>query len=120
MGRNSPKLAFAMSVSLDVPELYHRCYVVVHGSVLSPHFLHRSSVVLVPLLLMPQESSMLRLCFLYGEESFVGAGEEGVGFMVVVSSECIGGVAPGFLEQNQIHTICEPRMSNLTYSYKYG
>ena len=35
---------------------------------------------------------MLRLCFLYGEESVVGAGEEGAGLMVVVSSESIGGV----------------------------
>ena len=79
-----------MSVSLDVLELHHRCYVVIHGSVLSPHFLHRSGVVLVPFLLLLQESSMLRLCFLYGKESVVDAGEEGAGLMVVVSS--IGGV----------------------------
>jgi len=38
------------------------------------------------------ESSMLRLPFLYGEESVVGAVEEGADLLVVVPRESIGGI----------------------------
>ena len=74
MGRNSPKLDVAVSVLLNVPEPHHGGDVVVHQRDVSPQVLYCSGVVLVPLLL-------LHLPFLYGEESVVGAIEEGVGLL---------------------------------------
>jgi len=84
MERNSPKLDVAVSVLLNVPEPHHGGDVVVHRRGVSPQVLYCSGVVLVPLLLLFQESSMLHLPFLYGKESVVGAVEEGAGLLVVV------------------------------------
>ena len=92
MGRNSPKLDVAMSVLHNVPRPHHGDDVVIHHRGVSPYVLYRSGVVLVPLFLLFQESSMLRLPFLYGEEGVVGAVEEGTGLLVVVPRENIGGV----------------------------
>jgi len=49
-------------------------------------------VVLVPFLLLFQESSMFCLRILDVEEGVVGTGEESVGLLVVVVRESVGGV----------------------------
>ena len=81
-----------MLVLLDVLEPHHGGDVVVHRRGVSPYVLSRSGVVLVPLLLLFQESPVLCLPFLYGEEGVVDAVEEGAGLLVVVPRENIGGV----------------------------
>ena len=92
MGRNSPKLDVAASILLNVPESHHGGDVVVHRRGVLPQALYYSGVVLVPLLLLFQESSMLCLPVLDGEEGVVGAVEEGAGLLVVVAGEHIGGI----------------------------
>ena len=49
-------------------------------------------MVVVPHLLLFQESSMFRLCILDVEEGVVGTGEESAGLLVVVVRESIRGV----------------------------
>jgi len=92
MGRNSPELDVAVSVLLNVPESHHSGDVVVHCHGVLPQSLYCSGVVLVPLLLLFQESSMFCLPILDGEKGVVGAVEKGVGLLVVVVGEHIGGV----------------------------
>ena len=43
---------------------------------------------------------------------------EGFANMSIDTDGIVGGCSTWFQEQNQICTICEPRKSNLTYSYK--
>ena len=92
MGRNSPQLDVVVSVLLNVLESHHGGDVVVHRRGVLPQSLYCSGVVLVPLLLLFQESSMFCLPILDGEKSVVGAVEEGAGLLVVVAGEHIGGV----------------------------
>ena len=92
MGRNSPKLDVAVSVLLNVPESHHGVDVVVHHRGVLPQFLYCSRMILVPLLLLFQESSMFCLRILDAEDGVVGAVEEGAGLVVVVVRESIRGV----------------------------
>ena len=85
-------LDVAVSVLLNVPEPHHGGDVVVHRHGVSPQVLYCSGVVLVPLLLLFQESSMLNLPILDGEKGVVGAVEEGADLLVVVPGEHIGGI----------------------------
>jgi len=99
MGRNSPKLDVAVSVLLNVPESHHDSDVVVHRRGVLPQSLYCTGVVLVPLLLLFQESSMFCLPILDGEKGVVGAVEEGAGLLVVVAGEHIGGVGvPSYIK----------------------
>ena len=66
--------------------------VVVHCRSVLSQFLYCSGMVLVPFLLLFQESSMFRLCILDVEEGVLGTGEESVGLLVVVVRESIRGV----------------------------
>ena len=75
-----------MSVLPDVPESHHG------GDVVLSQFLYCSGVVLVPFLLLFQESSMFRLRILDAEEGVVGTVEESAGLLVVVVCESIRGV----------------------------
>jgi len=79
-------------ILLNVPESHHGGYVVVHRRGVLPQFLYCSGVVLVPLLLLFQESSMFRFRILDVEEGVVGVGEEGVGLLIVVVRESIRGI----------------------------
>jgi len=81
-----------LSVLSNVPESHHGGDVVVHCRGVLPQFLYCSGVVLVPFLLLFQESSMFRLRILDGEEGVVGTGEESAGLFVVVIRESIRGV----------------------------
>ena len=81
-----------LSVLSNVPKLHHGGDVVVHRRGVLPQFLYCSGMVLVPLLLLFQESSMFCLCILDVEEGVVGTGEEGVGLLVVVIRKSIRGV----------------------------
>jgi len=92
MGRNSPKLDVALSVLPKVPESHHSGDVVVHRRGVLPQSLYCSGMVLVPHLLLFQESSRFCLPILDGKKGVVGAIEEGAGLLVVVIGEHIGGV----------------------------
>ena len=81
-----------MSVLPDVPEPHHGCDVVVHCCCILSQFLYCSGVVLVPLLLLFEESFMFRLRILDVEEGVVGTGKESTGLLVVVVRESVGGV----------------------------
>ena len=81
-----------LSVLPNVPESHHGGDVVVHCCGVLSQFLYCSGVVLVPFLLLFQESSMLCLRILDVEEGVVGTGEESVGLLVVVVHESISGV----------------------------
>jgi len=81
-----------MSVLPDVPESHHGGDVVVHCCGVLSQLLYCSGVVLVPFLLLSQESSMFCLRVLDIEESVVGTGEESTGLLVVVVRESIRGV----------------------------
>jgi len=81
-----------MSVLPNVPELHHGCDVVVHCSCILSQLLYCSGVVLVPFLLLFQDSSMFCLRILDVEESVVGTGEESAGLLVVVIRESVGGI----------------------------
>jgi len=81
-----------LSVLPNVPESHHGGDVVVHRRGVFPQFLYCSGVILVPLLLLFQESSMFRLRILDGQEGVLGAGEEGADLSVVVIRESIRGV----------------------------
>ena len=99
MGRNSPKLDVVVSVLLNIPELHQGGDVVVHRRGVLPQSLYCSGVVLVPLLLLFQESSMFCLPILDGEKGVVGAVEEGTGLLVVVAGQHIGGVGvPSYIK----------------------
>jgi len=63
-----------LSVLPNVLESHHGGDVVIHCRGVLPQFLYCSGVVLVPLLLLFQESSMFRLRVLDVEEGVVGAG----------------------------------------------
>jgi len=82
----------SLSVLPDVPKSHHGGDVVVHCRGVLSQFLYCSGVVLVPLLLLFQESSMFCLRILDVEEGVVGTGEESVGLLVVVILESIRGV----------------------------
>jgi len=81
-----------MSVLPDVPESHHGGDVVVHCRGILSQLLYCSGVVLVPFLLLFQESSMFCLRILDVEESVVGTGEESAGLLAVVVRESIRGV----------------------------
>ena len=81
-----------LSVLPNVPESHHGGDVVVHYHGVLPQFLYCSGVVLVPLLLLFQESSMFCLRVLDVEEGVVGTSEESTGLLIVVISESVGGV----------------------------
>ena len=81
-----------MSVLLNIPESHHGGDVVVHCRGVLSQFLYCSGVVLVPFLLLFQESSLFCLRILDVEESVVGTGEESAGLLVVVVRENVGGV----------------------------
>jgi len=66
--------------------------VVVHCRGVLSQFLYCSGVVLVPFLLLFQESYMFCLRILDVEEGVVGTCEESVGLLVVVVRESIRGV----------------------------
>jgi len=85
-----------LSVLPNVPKSHHGGDVVVHCHGVLSQFLYCSSVVLVPFLLLFQESSMFRLRILDGEEGVVGTGEESAGLLVVVVRESIRGVGVSF------------------------
>jgi len=78
-----------LSVLPNVPESHHGGDVVVHRRGVLSQFLYCSGVVLVPFLLLFQESSMFCLRILDVEESVVGTGEESAGLLVVVVRESI-------------------------------
>ena len=80
------------SVLPDVPEPHHGCDVVVHCCCILSQLLYRSGMVLVPFLLLFQESSMFCLRVLDVEEGVVGAVEESAGLLIVVVRESVGGV----------------------------
>ena len=83
----------------NVPESHHGGDVVVHCRGVLSQFLYCSGVVLVPLLLLFQESSMFCLHILNGEEGVVGTGEESADLLVVVIRESIRGVGvPSYIE----------------------
>jgi len=73
-----------LSVLPNVPESHHGNDVIVHCRGVLSQLLYCSGVVLVPLLLLFQESSMFCLCILDIEEGAVGTGEECAGLLVVV------------------------------------
>ena len=73
-----------LSVLPNVPESHHGGDAVVHRRGVLSQFLYCSGVVLVPFLLMFQESSMFCLRILDVENCVVGTVEEGVGLLVVV------------------------------------
>jgi len=81
-----------LSVLPNVPEPHHGGDVVVHCRGVLSQFLYCSGVVLVPFLLLFQESSMFCLRVLDVEERVVGTGEESTGLLVVVVCESIGGI----------------------------
>jgi len=81
-----------LSVLPNVLESHHGGDVVVHRRGVLPQFLYCSGVVLVPLLLLFQDSSMFCLPILDGEKGVVGAVEEGASLLVVVVRESIRGV----------------------------
>ena len=81
-----------LSVLPNVPESHHGGDVVVHHRGVLSQFLYCSGVVLVPFLLLFQESSMFCLRILDVEEGVVGTGEESTGLLVVVVRESIRGV----------------------------
>ena len=81
-----------LSVLPNVLESHHGGDVVVHCRGILSQFLYCSGMVLVPFLLLFQESSMFCLRILDVEEGVVGTGEEGVGLLVVVVRESIRGV----------------------------
>jgi len=81
-----------MSVLPDVPEPHHGCDVVVRCCCILSQHLYCSGMVLVPFLLLFQESSMFCLRVLDVEEGVVGTGEESTGLLVVVIRESVGGV----------------------------
>jgi len=81
-----------LSVLPNVPEPHHGGDVVVHCRGVLSQFLYCSGVVLVPFLLLFQESSMFHLRILDVEEGVVGTGEESAGLLVVVVRESIRGV----------------------------
>jgi len=78
-----------LSVLPNVPESHHGGDVVIHCRGVLPQFLYYSGVVLVPFLLLFQESSMFCLRILDVEEGVVGTGEESAGLLVVVVRESI-------------------------------
>jgi len=91
-----------LSVLPNVPESHHGGDVVVHCRGVLSQFLYYSGVVLVPFLLLFQESSMFRLRILDVEEGVVGTGEENAGSFVVVIRESIRGVVvPSCIELGQ-------------------
>jgi len=78
-----------LSILPNVPESHHGGDVVVHCRGVLSQFLYCSGVVLVPFLLLFQESSMFRLRILDVEEGVVSTGEESAGLLVVVIRESI-------------------------------
>jgi len=91
-----------LSVLLNVPKSHHSGDVVVHCRGVLSQFLYCSGVVLVPLLLLFEESFMFRLRILDVEEGVVGTGKEGAGLLVVVVRESIRGVGvPSCIELGQ-------------------
>jgi len=88
----TPPSWMLLSVLPNVPELHHGGDVVIHCHGILSQFLCCSGVVLVPLLLLFQESSMFCLRILNVEEGVVGTGEESAGLFVVVIRESIRGV----------------------------
>jgi len=81
-----------MLVLLNVLESHNGGDVVVHCCGILSQLLYCSGVVLVPFLLLFQESSMFCLRILDVEDSVVGAVEESAGLLVVVIRESVGGV----------------------------
>ena len=81
-----------LSVLPDVLESHHGGDVVVHCYGVWSQFFYCSGMVLVPLLLLLQESSMFYLRILDVEEGVVSTGEEGTGLLVVAVHESIRGV----------------------------
>jgi len=81
-----------LSVLPNVPESHHGGDVVVHCRGVLSQFLYCSGVILVPFLLLFQESSMFRLCILDVEEGVVGTVEKSADLLVVVVRESIRGV----------------------------
>ena len=81
-----------LSVLLNIPESHHDGDVVVHCRGVLSQFLYCSGVVLVPFLLLFQESSMFCFRILDVEESVVGTGEDSTDLLVVVVRESIRGV----------------------------
>ena len=91
-----------LSVLPNVPESYHGGDVVVHCRGVLSQFLYYSGVVLVPLLLLFEESSMFCLRILDVEEGVVDTGEESAGLLVVVVRESIRGIrVPSCIELGQ-------------------
>ena len=80
------------SVLPDVPEPHHGCDVIVHCCCILSQLLYRSGMVLVPFLLLFQESSMFCLRVLDVEEGVVGTSEESTGLLIVVIREGVGGI----------------------------
>ena len=80
-----------LSVLPNVPESHHGGDVVVHCRGVLSQFLYYG-VVLVPLLLLIQESPMFCLRILNDEEGVVSTGEESAGLLVAVVRESIRGV----------------------------
>ena len=72
------------SVLPDIPEPHHSCDVVVHCCCILSQLLHCSGMVLVPFLLLFQESSMFFLHVLDIEEGVVDTSEESTGLLIVV------------------------------------
>ena len=81
-----------LSVLPNVPESHHGGDVVVHCRGVLPQLLYCSGVVLVPFLLLFQESSMFCLHILDVEQGVVSTGEEGADLLEVVVRESIRGV----------------------------
>ena len=81
-----------LSVLPNVPESHHGGDVVGHCRGVLSQFLYCSGMILVPLLLLFQESSMFHLRILDVEEGVVSTGEESAGLLVVVVRESIRGV----------------------------
>ena len=80
------------SVLPDIPEPNHSCDVVVHCCCILSQLLYCSGMVLVPFLLLFQESSMFCLRVLDVEESVIGTGEESTVLLIIVICESVGGV----------------------------
>ena len=80
-----------LSVLRNVPEPHHGGDVVVHCRGVLSQFWYCNGMVLVPFLLLFQESSMFRLRILDVEECVVGTGEESASLFVVVVRESIRG-----------------------------
>ena len=81
-----------LSVLPNVLESHHGGDVVVRCYGVLSQFLYCSGVVLVPFLLLFQESSLFFLRILDVEEGVVGTGEESAGLLVIVVRESISGV----------------------------